>query len=472
MYMINRKLLLERQALNKLKQLNEQDSDEYYDISAEDYIELLKLSGYNSKVTKIKKFGGKPLRIKGDVKLSGKPIDSLGNVAHIDGSLDISGTKIFSLGNTEVTKYVWDGNTPLRKRLDIEEINREKEKMSYDRENNTRDINNSSISNSDLKAIALFKYLVTTNTVKELDDEDRQNIIEIEAELNRFKELYDKSEEPEEIDEIYDKISELEERLEELKPEFDVYDLNEERYIYYGLTTFKILQYDLKDNEYTVGTESEMDSALQEYCENYLDDVGIDGFNTSFIENYIDEYYFESYVRDFYEDDIRQNPDIYFDDEDFELTEEQESRIEELQNYIEELENYISEKTDEQSDFESEIEDADEYSQKWDEVQQMIDDAEKKIETAQEELDDIKPNTDEPTEEMIESRLSDRVSEAQSDVADWIKEHGLTLKDFIDEKKMASGLAEEEGYRLMNGYDGDYDTEFVNNTRFYIMRIN
>ena len=100
------------------KLLREIEEDQYYRISASEYVELMKLSGYHGNVTKLKKFGGKPLLIIGSVVLSNTPTDSLGNVAKIEGSLDISHTKVSDISGIEVKGHVWDSDTPIeRKRI-------------------------------------------------------------------------------------------------------------------------------------------------------------------------------------------------------------------------------------------------------------------------------------------------------------------------------------------------------------------
>ena len=53
------------------KVLVEQAEEEYYKIPAEEFQELMKLSGYHGKgLSKIKKFGGKPIWVTGDLDLS------------------------------------------------------------------------------------------------------------------------------------------------------------------------------------------------------------------------------------------------------------------------------------------------------------------------------------------------------------------------------------------------------------------
>jgi len=234
---------------------------------------------------------------------------------------------------------------------------------------------------------------------------------------------------------------------------------------------FEVIGVDgLIERKYSVGTHSEMEDGALEYAENMIDDVRLDSFNESFLSNNIDTDYLKSYVEEFYEEDIWQNPDVYFNDDDYELTREQEERKENLENYIEELDGYIERMEEQQSDLEDEIEDADEYSQRHDEIQKMIDDATENRDNSQEELDNIEPDK-EPTQDMVDNLVSDRVSDALSDPIDFIRNFGLDVKDFVNEKDLAQALVDSDGWGIMNSYDGNYDSMSVNNETYYVMRV-
>ena len=90
------KVRLTEQGLQQLiKRIVEEVDGEYYKISPEEYLELLKLSGYHGQgISRLQKFQGKPLWITGDLRISNTSTDSLGNVGYVEGSLDISNTKI------------------------------------------------------------------------------------------------------------------------------------------------------------------------------------------------------------------------------------------------------------------------------------------------------------------------------------------------------------------------------------------
>jgi HPt (histidine-containing phosphotransfer) domain-containing protein len=226
------------------------------------------------------------------------------------------------------------------------------------------------------------------------------------------------------------------------------------RYTHYGLQQFEVLIPGFKDREYTVGTYEEMDEAALQYAKSYIDDIGADGFSESFIEDYLDVDAIVSMAEDDYDYQIRDYPDSYFSDDDYELTPEQEERIEQLESQIEDLE---------QQKLELDSDDDNYY--------EYEEDLDNQIEALQEELDNIEVDT-EPTEDMIENKVNELVRDVRRDPLDYLKNYGLDIKEYIDEDELAQGLADSEGWGFMNGYDGQYDSEEVNGVTYYIMRTN
>jgi hypothetical protein len=112
----------------------------------------------------------------------------------------------------------------------------------------------------------------------------------------------------------------------------------------------------------------------------------------------------------------------------------------------------------------------DEYNQEQEELQNKIDEATENRDKAQEELDDIEPDK-EPTQEMVDNVVEDRVNDVMRDPISFIREMGLDIKNFINEKDLAEALVESDGWGVMNGYDGNYDSESVNNETYYVMRV-
>jgi polyhydroxyalkanoate synthesis regulator phasin len=267
---------------------------------------------------------------------------------------------------------------------------------------------------------------------------------------------YDETEDDDRVTELTDAIEETQEEIDELEEkDVDVYMMYpNSRYSHYGLQHFEVLIDGFKDREYTVGTEEEMDEAALAYAKSYIDDVGADGFNESFIEDYLDVDAIVRMAEEDYEYSVRDSPESYFNDDDFELTSEQEERIEELEAQIADLEQ-------QQWDLDSEQED----------YEELYDDFQINIDALQEELDGIEVET-EPTDEMIDDKVQELVRDVKRDPLDYLREYGLPIKEYIDEDALAQGLVDSDGWGVMNGYDGQYDSEEVNGETYYIMRTN
>ena len=283
------------------------------------------------------------------------------------------------------------------------------------------------------------------------------------SEIEVLQKQYDDAEDD---DELYEKISELETEIEELSNKSNsVYNIIPMRYDHHGMYMFEIIGVDnVEGNEYAVGHDDIMDKAAYSYAESYIDDVGLEGFRESFLEDHIDEEQVKEIAREFYENDVRDNPEVFFDDSDFKLSDEQEERIETLENYISELKELRVTVEAQKDECESEDGECDEFEEKLEEIDDNITEA-------QDEIDGIEPDT-EPTEEMIEEIVEDRVSDAMSAPLRFLQEFDMDLKDYIDKDSLAEGLVASDGYGIMASYDGNYDTQEVNGQIYYIIRIN
>jgi len=452
-----------KEIIKSLRLITEQEDDEYYKISAEELEELIEYSSDSISVTRLPKFKGKKLYVTGNLDLSDTKIKTLGNIGYVDGSLNITGTQISSTHGTTVKGYIHDYRTP-RERIRIQqELQKKKDEQHELRKDKDWDLSNPNIDDIGLKANALYQYLIDDNIIEEKSiDEEEANRIKKELEI--LQKRYDEEEDPEVYNKIYDQISDLESELEDMKPEMDIYDLSPTRYTFYGLTQFEILNYDHKNEEYTVGTSREMDDAMEEYFENYVNDVGLDGFNESTLERCLDEDSIKSMLEEYYEDDVRDNPESYFSESDFQYTEEQEQRMEQLEKYINEMKTLKDEVESQQS----EIEDSD--SEEYNQLQEKIDEIEENIEKAEDELTETEPDK-EPTEDMINEKVEELVSDDMDDPLRVLKNWGYNVKDYIDERELVRILIQDGDWGDMNGYNGDYTSVDINNKTYYVMRV-
>ena len=451
------KIVLTNKDLHQIvKQIKEQVEGDYYKISPEEYIQLMSLGSYHGKaITKMKKFQGKPLWITGDLNLSNTPTDSLGNIGYIEGNLNIENTKVSSIEGTNVKGWVADSNSPRERIREKQELNAKLAQQDILRDNNEWDFKNGDETGE--KAHALFENLINNGEIDLLSDEDKEKLTILRRKLQDLEQEYEGLDDnddraygvQEAIDETQSEIDELEEN------DADVYMMYpNSRYSHYGLQQFEVLIPGFKNNEYSVGTQEEMDEAALQYAKNYVDDVGADGFNESFIEDYLDVDAIVNMAEEDYDYQVRDYPDSYFNDDDFELTEEQEERIAQLESQIEDLE---------QQKLELDSDDENYYDYE--------EDLDNQIEALQEELDSIEVDT-EPTDDMIDTKVAELVRDVRRDPLDYLKNYGLSIKEYIDEDALAQGLVDSDGWGVMNSYDGQYDSEEVNGVTYYIMRVN
>ena len=454
---MGKKLILTESELHKvIRRIIEETEDEYYRISPEDYLDVMTYASYNGNVfRKMKQYGGKPLYITGDLDLSDKDVTDIGPIAYVDGYLNIRNTKVSDLGGLQVKKYIYDGGSPREKIRERQELN-----AKLGEQESLRDSDEWMLERGDdtgEKAHALFDNLVNTGEIEPLSDDDKEKLIILRRKLQDLEQEY------EGLDDNDDRAYELQETIDETQTEIEELEENDvdvymmyphPRYTHYGLQQFEVLIPGFKNNKYTVGTEEEMDDAALAYAKSYIDDVGADGFSESFIEDYLDVDAIVSMAEDDYEYQVRDYPDSYFNDDDFELTEEQEERIAQLESQIEDLE---------QQKLELDSDDENYYDYE--------EDLDNQIEALQEELDSIEVDT-EPTEEMIENKVAELVRDVRRDPLDYLKNLGLDIKEYIDEDELAQGLVDSDGWGIMNSYDGQYDSEEVNGITYYIMRIN
>jgi hypothetical protein len=320
------------------------------------------------------------------------------------------------------------------------------------------DITDPNIDEEGLKANALFEYLEDEGDYQILTNTDRETIQSLKSEIERLNTEYDESEDAR--PDLLDSIETLEDELAEFDEYIDVYSLIPTS-TFYDMTEFQLA--DQLDETYAVGTEDEMETSAREYVEQLIDDIGYGGFSKGFAENYIDTEEVLEYMRDFYDDDVRDNPDSYFEDSERELSDSQKDKINFNKRTIEQLENFISSLEDELEETEDEEEQ--------DELNEKIEESNERIEELQQENEEIEsdPEGDFP-EDLIEEKVDDLVSDVSSNVSYYMQEFGLSLEDYIDRDAFIQGVIDADGYGIVNGYDGNVNEIRVKDQLFYVMR--
>ena len=311
-----------------------------------------------------------------------------------------------------------------------------------------------------LKAHALLKYLVSNQDVSVITNEDRITIQRIKDEIETLTTEYDESETPR-VD-ILDRIEELEDELDDYSTSYiDVYNIVPSG-MFYKTTEFEVIDNpDVEGNRYAVGNDDEMKESCEQSIESLIDDVGYEGFNASFARDYLDEEAIADYAEDVYDSDVRDNPDSYFEESDRMLSNEQEEKIEILNRRIEYNTETIK-KLEEQMDGEND-----------DLIQEKIDELNELSEEYSSDIEDIEgdPEGDFP-EDMIDEKVQDLVSDVKNDPESFMSDFGLSWSDYVDKDAFIQGVIDADGYgHTINSYDGNAEEIYVNDTLFYVMRI-
>lgn len=420
-----------------VKVLLENEGDNEVVITPEQYINYLKFAGYDGRVVQnMKQFRGKRIVVDGDLNLSRTDAKNITNIT-VNGSLDVSNTQVNSLEgvvttNTYISKY----GTPLEKML----IKREREKKKAEQEDlRANDEWNLETSSSEIAEYAnvLFEYLTSSSgdfEAKEPGDDER------------LKQLYAEKEEREQIEiETEDNenlldLEAIEEEIGELEKRIDLYNLVYD-YTYYGMRVFYVLTNDLEETKerWAVGDERTTYRAAYEKVDELIDEIGINGFNTSFVENHLDEEELKDYFREGEEDNVRENLEDYFDEDEFEYSDPKvQERIDEINARLED----------------SEI-DQEEYDE------------------LNEELDELKDSDKTVSEDLIEAKVEDLLDDLVSGSAmSVIENYGLNLADFINLSEFKKDVIDSDGIgNTLNYYDGTEDTIEFDGETYYILQI-
>jgi hypothetical protein len=309
-----------------------------------------------------------------------------------------------------------------------------------------------------LKAHALLNWLEGNNDVEVKTNEDKIEIQRLKDEIERLENEYDNSEDVR--TDLLDEKETLEDELDTLESKIDVYNVVPTG-THYDMTEFEIIDSDVEGRRYAVGTQGEVDTSAYDYVEGLIDDIGYDGFNQGFARGYIDGEAVASYAEDVYNDDVRDNPDSYFDDSERQLSSEQDEKIEILDSRIEQTEELIERLENEMTgDDDSDIE-------------EQIDELNDKITEYKDEIEEIEADPEgEFPDDLIDEKVSDLVSDVRNDPEEFMETFGLNWEDYIDKDEFIQGVIDSDGYgSCLSSYDGDVDEEYVQEKLFYVIRI-
>lgn len=417
-----------------VQMLVEEEGQESVVITPEQYINFLKFTNYNGKlVQNMKQFRGKRIVIDGNLSLRGTDANNITNIT-VNGGLDLSYTQVNSLEGliyNNISYYA----TPYEK-IQI----KKQRQIELAKQNDLRqeDEWNLETATSDIAILAnvLFEFLTSSSgfyDAKEPGDDARLQLLY--AEKERMEEIERETEDNENLMDL----EAVEEEIEDLEKRIDVYNLVY-NYKYYSMRVFYVLTNDLEESKekWAVGDNYDTHMSAYEKIDDLIDDIGIKGFNQSFVEDYIDVEELKETFREDEENNVRENLEDYFDEDDFEYSDpEVQKRIDELEARLE--------------DSEIDQEEADELN---------------------EELDELKDSDKTIPENLIEDKVEDLVNDLVDDPMTTIQNYGLEIENYIDTQGFKEGLLRSDGIgHTLNTYDGEYDTIEFNDETYYILQI-
>ena len=214
-----------------------------------------------------------------------------------------------------------------------------------------------------------------------------------------------------------------------------------------------------------MGDEDDTKSSAEIAVKNLIDDIGYRGFNKSFLWDHVDTDVIRDKAVDIYDEDVRNNPESYLNEDQRGLSYKQEDTIKANERKIEQLNDNLkkyNEILDELDDFEQ-----------TEKIEARISEIEDEIEELKEEIEEIKdsPDGDFP-DEVIDEKVEELADDAANNAEYFLDEMGLDIEDFIDQDDFIESVIDSDGYGpTLNSYDGDADDIEVQGKTYWVMRI-
>lgn len=248
-------------SLNSLiKKIIKEETEEWVDVSPEDYKELLDyVNGDGSIIKRLPDYAGKKIRITGELDLRGnKNVTNIDSIDLVQGDLDISYTKIPFFDKNKVRGRLDYWGSEMQR---LEKLKIHKQRLAHQellRQDDDWNVENDDKESNETEAI--FEYLKESGSVEEGEDK-----------YFLFKEKYN-------------------------------HYGNSSVYLWLGSKNF--------ESEYVVYEgEDNLHDAAKEKLESLIEDVGFDAFNQYVWENHIDERYVRDYLYEDYSEYVRESPE-------------------------------------------------------------------------------------------------------------------------------------------------------------------
>ena len=108
-----------------------------------------------------------------------------------------------------------------------------------------------------------------------------------------------------------------------------------------------------------------------------------------------------------------------------------------------------------------------------DAIQSKIEELQERLIEYDEEIEEIKEDPEgEFPDELIDDKVNELVRDVKQDPEWFLSEMGLNWDDYINKDEFIQGVIDTDGYgHTINSYDGTADEVYVDDTLFYVMRI-
>jgi hypothetical protein len=396
-----------------IRRILKEQSEEWIDISPEDYYDLLKyVNGDGSLIKKIPQYKGKKIKITGDLDLSrDTKVSNIDSINYVTGNLNINNTNISYFDKDTVKGRFSNMYSKMYKIEKKKILNQKLNTLDGYRQEGEWDVTNNDEESN--KTEALFMHLKEDGFLGKYENNEGEEVSE------------------------------------------DKYFIWETKYRHYGDTSmYEWLGEFSHESEWIVIPDDKIEYVATEQLKQQIDAMGYESFSESIWANNLNEDEVHSWLYDFYEGMVRDSPEEY--DIEKNLSLQQEKYVEVYEKKINILNSRLvnEDLTDK-------------------EIEEIEDD----IFGAEELIKDIKENPEgDYSEDGIEGSIESQIDDSKYDFPRFLIDMGYDSKyilDFVDIDAVCEDVINSDGYgNILNGYDGKDDEYKVNGEWYHVMRYN
>jgi hypothetical protein len=311
-------------------------------------------------------------------------------------------------------------------------------------------------------ANALFNYLVGIGEIKEIDEDVQIELDRLNARKESLENEYQEAQSKGKEMAIAAQIQQIEEELTEYDDYYDVYDIEPTDDDYYNF--MKVFEIERLGAKYAIGDEWDIEEATKRYLEGYYDEVGYDNLPDWLIEESVDKEQVFQYVKEIINEEVWNEPEVFLDESDRELSHDQLKIYEGVKSKYQELSKRIRM-------FITAMENENDSNKK-EELEKYIRQLDKTLENLMSRMEELESDPQgDFSEERIEEWIEKRVEYYEDDPVSYLNDYGIELAPFIDQQKLIEEVISSDGFQIISSYDGAVGEEIIDGVTYYIVRI-